>query len=304
MSSEQELQRGPEPARLADMHADRALIRSTRLAQRRRQNVGRHLPLAGMRTCRLVCKRWAAVIGESVTALGVSADLFRETVLADPEDATDGRGGGGSAHHSLDSDSSSDDEEDVGSDGDNPAAARFPASGTLPAQPRRAATVRAMRRLRRLSRQLARAFPRAHTVVIHIDIGSAMAGAGQGPAGAQLIGAIPRVAPLTSVVCTSCCSVAGPLHSESVLLNRQPGLTARRSAAWLAGMGTMRRQSRTRALRGWSRSLGACPTWRASGGLMGCLQRGRMKSSETQRPLTAVQSMQAAAAAAAAGVWV
>lgn len=129
------------------------------------QCVGRHLPLAGMRTCRLVCKRWAAALGESVTAIGVPADLLRNKVLSDAQDARAGSGaGGGDGSQEA---SSSEDE------GGEPATGvgGVDQSWALGDEPMSAQTRAGMRRLRRLSRQLARAFPRAHTCVIHIDIG-------------------------------------------------------------------------------------------------------------------------------------
>ena len=121
--------------------------------------MGRHLPLAGMRTCRLVCKRWSAVIGESVAALGASADLLRSTVLdldaaGDHIESSDDEGHVGSSSLSA--------EQVAGSMGAD--------TGVAPSR-LSAATQSAMGQLRRLSRQLARAFPRAHTCCLHIDIG-------------------------------------------------------------------------------------------------------------------------------------
>ena len=158
------------------------------------ENVGRHLPLNGMRTCRLVCKRWAAVIGESVTAVGVPADMLRAMVLDDAPpfesdlgggaamgnssggDSDEGGGGGGRAAGEGEAGVAG---GDAGGGGEQTAGARERrASGAGSegsassdgGRPRRSSAA-AMGRLRRQSRKLARAFPRAHTCVIHIDVG-------------------------------------------------------------------------------------------------------------------------------------
>jgi hypothetical protein len=125
-----------------------------------------------MRTCRLVCKRWAAVIGESVRAVGVSADLLRTVVLGDHEQAPPGGHGGAGAGYGQACESDSGEDEDDG-DGGGAEAGVPPRDGdpSVVAGRRRAVTVAAMVRLRRLSRRLACAFPRAHTAVIHQDVG-------------------------------------------------------------------------------------------------------------------------------------
>jgi hypothetical protein len=210
------------------------------------QNVGRHLPLAGMRTCRLVCKRWAAVIGESVTAVGVSADLLRTAVLGDPLPGGRGGGGGGGGADddgALDVDSGSD-----GGSGDEGAGSGGGGGPAPPRGARAAAAARAMRRLRRLSRQLARAFPRAHTVVIHIDIGWAGRGGGRGEEVAGRGGCQHRV-------------TAGRGPAAAGLA---PDLPAR-ALGPSQGTATTRRRSPTTARRGCRRCWAACPTWRASG---------------------------------------
>jgi hypothetical protein len=152
------------------------------------QNVGRHLPLSAMRTCRLVCRRWAAVIGESVAAVGVGADMLRSAVLTDPP-AGRGEGGegsdegGGPGPDGPDTDSSDDEGDAEAADGGSGGAAaagagRAAASpdeatspGGVAALERARRKASAMRRLRRLSRRLGRAFPRAHTCVLHVDVG-------------------------------------------------------------------------------------------------------------------------------------
>jgi len=151
-----------DPA-LAEMAAVQELLPDPVL-----ENVGRHLPLSGMRTCRLVCKRWAAVIGESVKAVGVSAELLRSTVLGDqPPPAAAGKKEGAAAA-AVDDDVDSDDSCDEATPASRLASSTDPSVG---GSRRRPTTAAAMRRLRRLSRQLARAFPRAHTCVLHIDVG-------------------------------------------------------------------------------------------------------------------------------------
>jgi hypothetical protein len=139
-----------------------------------------------MRTCRLVCKRWAAVIGESVAAVGVSAELLRSTVLSDEAPAASKTGAAGARQERVSSEEEEEEEEEEG-DGDaasttgrapeaeqsggGGATTGYSADPSVGGGRPRPATVAAMRRLRRLSRQLARAFPRAHTCVIHIDVG-------------------------------------------------------------------------------------------------------------------------------------
>lgn len=155
------------------------------------ENIGRALPLNGMRTCRLVCKRWAAVIGESVAAVGVPADMLRAVVLSDHPPAN-GPGGGHGGDSGCDSDAGSSSSEGGDADGGGTAAAArrspVPSSGASDASSSdagrpRADNAAAMRRLRRLSRKLARAFPRAHTCVIHIDVGCVAGGAQAAGAG-------------------------------------------------------------------------------------------------------------------------
>lgn len=123
-----------------------------------------------MRTCRLVCRRWASVIGESVTAIGVSGDLMREQVLGDGGGGDGGGGGGGGllaaaacASSATDGDGSEDEAHEAGI-----AATLDPSTG---GSLRCSALLAAMRRLRRLSRRLAFAFPRAHTAVVAFDVG-------------------------------------------------------------------------------------------------------------------------------------
>jgi hypothetical protein len=157
------------------------------------QNVGRHLPLNGMRTCRLVCKRWAAVIGESVTAVGITPEQLRAIVLSD--DATQGYVLGGGP----DTDSEGEGcRGPAGNGGQDPNASDVTGAertrgllegvhgvagsttGGTSVVGHAHHSAAAMRKLRLRSRRLARAFPRAHTCVVHVDVGCV---GGPAPAG-------------------------------------------------------------------------------------------------------------------------